>query len=199
MIKTVYVTVEALIKLFNENYGMRLPKNTRFILTSEINKEKEQSYIADLQSQLAEKEEQCRDCKHLNKKIELNIKNKLMAENSELQKQLAESEKRIQAYEEIVERKDKEISFANRDKTCIVKQLNDPKAYVLLEDYKEQYFKVNQDKISFAVEQLEKVKETLIQNADEIGDEYKEDYFMISLGNVKNIIDNQIKAIKEMR
>lgn len=50
-----------------------------------------------------------------------------------------------------------------------------------------------------AIEQLEKVKEILIQNADEIGEEYKEDYFMISLGNVKNIIDNQIKQLKEKK
>lgn len=55
------------------------------------------------------------------------------------------------------------------------------------------------DKISFTIQQLEKVKETLMQNADEIGEEYKEDYFMISLGNIKNIIDNQIKQLKEMK
>ena len=47
-----------------------------------------------------------------------------------------------------------------------------------------------------AIEELEKVKETLIQNADEIGEEYKEDYFMISLGNIKRIIDQQIKSLK---
>ena len=47
----------------------------------------------ELKQQLAESENKCRECKHLNKKIELNIKNKLMAENCELQKQLAEKEK----------------------------------------------------------------------------------------------------------
>ena len=46
-----------------------------------------------MKEQLAESKNQCRECKHLNKKIELNIKNKLMAENCELQKQLAEKEK----------------------------------------------------------------------------------------------------------
>lgn len=55
---------------------------------------------------------------------------------AELEAKLAESEKEIKVYEEIVEQKDEELNFANRDKTCIVKQLNDPKAYVLLEDYK---------------------------------------------------------------
>lgn len=47
-----------------------------------------------------------------------------------------------------------------------------------------------------AIECLEKVKETLIQNADEIGEEYREDYFMINLGNVKRIIDSQISELK---
>ena len=50
----------------------------------------------DIQKQLAESENQCRECKHLNKKIELNIKNKLMAENCELQKQLAEKERQLE-------------------------------------------------------------------------------------------------------
>ena len=48
--------------------------------------------IKDLEAKLAKSEKQCRECKHLNKKIELNIKNKLMAENCELQKQLAEKD-----------------------------------------------------------------------------------------------------------
>ncbi len=55
---------------------------------------------------------------------------------TDLEAKLAEKEKTIQAYEKIVEQKDEEISFANRDKTYIVKQLNDPKSYVSLEDYK---------------------------------------------------------------
>ena len=54
--------------------------------------------IADLEAKLAESKEQCRECKHLNKKIELNIKNKLMAEIQELYKQLAETDKLMQEY-----------------------------------------------------------------------------------------------------
>lgn len=46
-----------------------------------------------MKEQLAESKNQCQECKHLNKKIELNIKNKLIAENCELQNQLAEKEK----------------------------------------------------------------------------------------------------------
>ena len=100
--------------------------------------EKDQK-IADLEEKLAESEEQCRDCKHLNKKIELNIKNKLMAENCELQKQLAEKEKQ------------------------------------------------DQDKISFAIEQLEKVYE------------YTANVFWVDCVSevVCNFIDQQIKKLKE--
>ena len=54
----------------------------------------------------------------------------------DLEEKLAEKEKTIQAYEKIVEQKDEETRFANRNKIYIVKQLNDPKDYVLLEDYK---------------------------------------------------------------
>ena len=50
----------------------------------------------ELEAKSTESEKQCRECKHLNTKIELNIKNKLMAENCELQKQLAEKEKEIE-------------------------------------------------------------------------------------------------------
>lgn len=37
----------------------------------------------------------CRECKHLNKKIELNIKNKLMLENNKLEQELAELKQKV--------------------------------------------------------------------------------------------------------
>lgn len=70
-------------------------------------------YVSDLEAKLSESKKQCQQCKHLNKKIELNIKNKLMSEIAEkdktittliedsktskelLKKQLAEKEKEI--------------------------------------------------------------------------------------------------------
>lgn len=54
--------------------------------------EEKDQQIADLETKLAESKKQCQQCKHLNKKIELNIKNKLINENQQLkqsQKQLA--------------------------------------------------------------------------------------------------------------
>lgn len=88
----------------------------------------------------------------------------------DLQSQLAEKEELKQQLAE----KEKEIEYQESMKILAVKNQNQK-----------------------AIEQLEKVKEILIQNADEIDEEYKEDYFMISLSNVKNIIDNQIKQLKE--
>jgi chromosome segregation ATPase len=54
--------------------------------------------VADLESKLNEKtklaegKKRCQECKHINKKIELNIKNKLMVEIQQLKQQLAECE-----------------------------------------------------------------------------------------------------------
>lgn len=156
----------------------------------------------------------------------------------DLEAKLAEKEKTIQAYEKIVEQKDEEIRFANRDKIYIVKQLNDPKDYVLLEDYKkveqqlaekeqeieslrenslskrifkeklipshcmEQYEKYEQqidkltkDKISFAVEQLEKVKEN-IKKVPIIDFDLSGNFEKMYKQDAIRQIDNQIKELK---
>lgn len=60
----------------------------------------------------------------------------------------------------------------------------------------------NQDKISFAVERLEKAKELLNeykwwQNPDEDGFVFND--YAVDWSNVVKVIDNQIKAIKEMK
>lgn len=109
----------------------------------------------------------------------------------DLQSQLAEKEKEIEKLKGIkiipapINGEDTKKFLKNLDRQYfIVVDSNGPQIKVLNQNQK-------------AIEQLEKVKETLIQNADEIGEEYKEDYFMISLGNVKNIIDNQIEELKK--
>lgn len=125
-------------------------------------------YVADLEAKLAESEEQCRDCKHLNKKIELNIKNKLMAENCELQKQLAEKEKEVKElicdYESRITKEQELMSW--------------------LEHKVEES---DQAKTDFAIEQLEKVYEYTadvwwVDGVSEV---------------VCNFIDQQIKELKE--
>ena len=70
-------------------------------LIKDYAEEKDQQ-IADLETKLAESKKQCQECKHLNKKIELNIKNKLINENQQLKQQLAITEKALKfACEEI--------------------------------------------------------------------------------------------------
>ena len=157
-------------------------------------------------------------------------------ENSQLKQQLSEKENTIQAYEKIVEQKDEELGFANRDKIWIVKQLNDPSAYVSLEDYKRieqrlaekdkeknkmichigynnlkylmanndwklleahqvkeynQLRKANQDKISFAVEQLRQVQKYIITDEKDM---FGMPYLMKS-SYIYDYIDNQIKQL----
>ena len=124
---------------------------------------------------------------------------------ADLEAKLAEKEKTIQAYEKIVEQKDEEIRFANRDKIYIVKQLNDPKDYVLLEDYKKveqqlaeknkeieklnacvdfykSYFVSFQEKV---IDELERVKEKILP---EISSYVKKEF-------VVKEFDNQIKQL----
>lgn len=52
--------------------------------------------IKDLEDKLAESKKQCQECKHLNKKIELNIKNKLMNEIDQLEQQLVDMTKKYE-------------------------------------------------------------------------------------------------------
>ena len=119
-----------------------------------------------MKDQLAESENQCRECKHLNKKIELNIKNKLMAENCELQKQLAENEKEISEYIKIVDDLHKQLS----DKCDFCDKTKD------------------QDKILFAIEQLEIARKLIDELLDNCGDkQYK----------VWEVFDSQIKQLNE--
>ena len=54
--------------------------------------------IKELEAKLKESKKQCQECKHLNKKIELNIKNKLMNETQQLEQQLNDLPKKIMEY-----------------------------------------------------------------------------------------------------
>ena len=57
--------------------------------------EQKDQQISDLEVKLTESKKQCQKCKHLNKKIELNIKNKLINENQQLKQQLHDLPKKI--------------------------------------------------------------------------------------------------------
>lgn len=116
--------------------------------------------VKNLRQQLTESKKQCQECKHLNKKIELNIKNKLMAENCELQKRLAE--------------KEKEIAYLTKQ----VRKFNNEAQKYFEDAYCNDFH--NQDKISFAIAELEKVK----------------DYAQHIQSGLINYIENQIKSLK---
>ena len=87
---------ETLEKQGCENVASQIDQMTGWTYDKEADWLKGNRNYDQLKQQLAESENQCRECKHLNKKIELNIKNKLMAENRELQKQLTKKEKEIE-------------------------------------------------------------------------------------------------------
>ena len=100
----------------------------------------------------------------------------------DLQKQLAEKEKEYQSFKKIA---DENVNYLKNR---------------ILEETRNH----NQDKISFAVEQLEKVKELLLENLydlyskpSEIWDEYGDLYDVEVENAVNGTIDNQIKQLKE--
>ena len=127
--------------------------------------------IADLEAKLANIEESARAV------IDANFR--IAEEREKLKQQLAEKEKEIENI-----------------KLCKCVNCTNEYEFMLeglVEDLEKQIDKDNQDKISFAVEQLEKVKEfcnnPLIQNV----------YGNIPEFRVENFIDNQIKQLKEMK
>lgn len=180
MSKTVYVTVEALIKLFNEDYDMRLPKNTRFILTSESNKEKEQSYIADLETKLAEKEKAVDGLQEINQSLGQTCNNDAK-EIERLRELITEKEKEIANLKGLVRERDKQIKNLKTNKKRVIEHKN-------------------KTKINFAIEQLEKVKEEFIS---EDWDLYDTSDLLEQVCELRNeqikFIDNQIKQLKETK
>lgn len=125
-------------------------------------------YVSDLEAKLAESKKQCQQCKHLNKKIELNIKNKLMAENCELQKQLTDKEQENERLKEEI---------------C--------KYEITLMDKNSQLKKQHQDKISFSVEQLLDIKEEVF-GTREMGIVFN----IPPVQDAFNVIENKIKQLK---
>lgn len=146
-------------------------------------------YISDLETKLSESKKQCQQCKHLNKKIELNIKNKLMSE-------IAEKDKTITTLIE-----DSKIS-----KELLKKQLTDKeqenerlkeeicKYEITLMDKNSQLKKQQQDKISFAVEQILDIKEKSF-GTRETGIVFD----IPKIQDVFNNIEDKLKELKEMK
>ena len=121
-------------------------------------------------------------------------------ENQQLKQQLAENQKKKEDFKTMYFNKclDYEHLHEKFDDKCAEFEL---KEY----DYKQTIFEKDQEKISFAVEQLEKVKEKLLEELQNVTDlldplEYEDYHEFIGCGrgykNSIEEIDNQINELK---
>ena len=94
----------------------------------------------------------------------------LIEENQQLKQQLAEKENEISNLNGLVRERDKQIKNLKTNKKRVIEHKN-------------------KTKISFAIEQLEKVKENAWQAATDISQ-------LIDYTELGKIIDNQIKSLK---
>lgn len=138
--------------------------NKEFELAQEHN-EKTVEYWQNEYSQL---KQQCKECKHLNKKIELNIKNKLMNEIQQLKQQLAEKENEIEELKKGVYK----VTLGTTPSNQI--------------DFTENFYVIQNQT---AIAELEKLRNYLPNIALDIAD-------MVSYRYLKKQIDQQIKELK---
>ena len=170
-------------------------------------------YITDLEAKLAESEEQLNNSEQ---KCIICTKNQ---ENEQLKQQLADAEEHIDNLElqlreqyQLVDEKVEQLVEKEKEIETLKKCGDTDHFYGLLEDKKNEFNwlhnkfakfveQANQDKISFTVEQLESLKETIAEKDKEmfsghpIGIELRKLFMAFNT----RIIDQQIKAIKEKR
>lgn len=162
----------------------------------ECENEQKDLKIAELEAKLAEMTEKYNACQEARKlEIEFNQQDK-----AELKQQLAEKEKEIGRLKLLVDSFD-ELKQYDKDADLIL--LNAKTCYM---DGHELVVKTdNQDKISFCIEQLEKVKELAHNHIKEIANDLSEEdderlnqkHTIHGLATAITDIDNQIKELKE--
>ena len=109
-------------------------------------------------------------------------------ECEELKKQLAEKEKEIKSYEHTIDQYEHDLEVYKHNDNLYANSI------------RRFANKNNQDKISFAVEQLEKVKEEMDLRPRGVSKGWKDkEYDTLVEEDVYEIIDNQIKQLKEMK
>lgn len=158
-------------------------------------------YVADLEAKLTESEEKCNKQwleiqaeTHQIQMLEQDIKRI----KKELKQQLAEKEQML---------KERQYLIVNKSNHCMDKVLKDiNNSYIVVPNDTEvrliecEKCKThNQDKILFAVEQLEKVGKKVLQETERITDESYLDFeagFESCYIFMQNQIDNQIKQLK---
>ena len=142
--------------------------------------------ITDLETKLAECESELEKQKEKYDKLygcykktsseDLQDKYSLAEENEQLKKQLTEKEEEYQSFKKIA---DENVNYLKN------RILEETKNY-------------NQDKISFAIEQLEKVKEEMDLRPRGVSKGWKnKEYDTLVEEDVYEVIDNQIKQLKE--
>ena len=155
--------------------------------------------IADLEAKLAESEEKYKKAYReglLQKQFDKDM------EIVELKQQLHQiySHLGVEAYcEDIHEQALKEIGRLQEqlaEKDNKIQMLNAMIA-TLPEHDKELKEICNQDKISFCIERLEKVKELMCKECECVGECYDENYYILYQHQIKKIIDNQIEELKK--
>lgn len=149
----------------------------------------ERNKISDLETKLAESEETARAV------IEAHVR--VMEERDKLKQQLAEKEKEIISLECVISEIHNDIKELHEFKVGEDEyDLTDSDARFSLQC---DLLNNDQDKIEFAIERLEKVKD-LIYDLD-IGDNYKGMYSDIKVKRIEvyNVIDNQINELKDKK
>ena len=129
--------------------------------------------IKDLEAKLAEREKELNKWSTEYARAYVNRQNDLIAENQQLKQQLADAEEHIDALElqlreqyELVDEKDEQLAEKEKEIERL-QHCNDRLAQGIYHSYGEHFIlKVKQDKISFAVEQLEKVKNRIQEDFD---------------------------------
>lgn len=141
-----------------------------------------QDKITDLEAKLAEYEKFMKDNEWNSVEEMQETLNKCEKKYYDIQNQLAE--------------KDEEIEFANKQVLEAENQL-EKQASIHYGHLKEVVSKIEQDKISFAVEQLRQLKIDLNARRGEYYTEKGYKKFACSVDIINTIIDNQIKQLKE--
>ena len=152
--------------------------------------EKLQDKVADLETKLAESEKKAYSRGHSQRDIANEIKLNALRED------VANKEKRIVELKQQLAEKDKQLENAQNLKAI---EVADELSLKLSKIH-------NQDKISFTLEQLEKVKELLntdFESTISWIDPYEDGEYLNSMtynhNNTIKIIDNQINELKEMK
>ena len=167
------------------NDGKAIKKECYFILSNRKPKGKDvvienlKTKIADLEAKIAESEKKAKDLEFRNKNLEHSLK---VAPNAN-----AGQRKRIVELKEINHKLKQQLA----EKTLTIEQIN--KAFIENRSlWKGKYERANQDKISFAVEQIKNLKLLILSN-------WRENDCNLFLGDVDKIFDKQIKQLKEQQ